>query len=240
MRVGGSLGWSPEWSGSGLDVVIVDGGSSTGDLRDADALTPQRVLELIEQGRRLGAVVASTGLVALGEVGVGNTTVAAALTALLLDLDADDCVGRGAGADTAIMHRKREVVAGALRRVRSGERTTGPGHPVRALTSLGGPEFALLVGTALGAVEAGAVVVLDGLATLVAALTAVLLEPAVAVHLVGGQRSREPAHAPVLTELGLEPLLDLRIRAGDGVGAAMAAGLLLPALTVRRTVARTG
>ncbi len=224
---------------AGLDVVVVDGGSSSGNLRDADALTQQRVSELLEQGRTLGGTVAPNGLVALGEVGVGNTTAAAALTALLLGLTAEGCVGRGAGADSAMLRRKRDVVNAALQRVRSEQPTAGPGDPLQAMACLGGPEFALLVGVTVGAVEAGAVVVLDGLATSVAALVAVLLEPAVAMHLVAGQRSREVAHTSVLAELGLEPLLDLRIRAGEGVGAAMAAGLLLQAIAVRRTVART-
>jgi nicotinate-nucleotide--dimethylbenzimidazole phosphoribosyltransferase len=87
--------------------------------------------------------------------------------------------------------------------------------------------------------EAGGVVLLDGLATSVCALAATRMEPAAAAHLVAGQRSRERAHALVLTELGLEPLLDLRIRTGEGVGAALAAGLLKDALRLRREVART-
>ena len=90
----------------------------------------------------------------------------------------------------------------------------------------------------LGAAGAGAAVVLDGLATSLAGLVAVRLEPAVAAHLIAGQRSRERAHHDVLTELGLEPLLDLRIRSGEGVGACLGAQALLAALEVRRTAAR--
>jgi nicotinate-nucleotide--dimethylbenzimidazole phosphoribosyltransferase len=107
------------------------------------------------------------------------------------------------------------------------------------LRRLGGGEFAVLTGVVLGVAEAGGVVVLDGLATSVCALAAVRLEPAVAAHLVAGQRSRERAHALVLTELGLEPILDLRIRAGEGVGAALAAGVLKDGMELRRSVART-
>ena len=107
------------------------------------------------------------------------------------------------------------------------------------LAALGGPEVALLTGVVLGAASVGAVVVLDGLLTSVAALAAVLLEPAAAQHLVAGQRSRERAHAAVLARLGLEPLLDLRLRAGEGAGACFAAGLLLAGLRVRRDTART-
>ncbi|MCW2542750.1 MAG: cob(II)yrinic acid a,c-diamide reductase [Frankiales bacterium] len=215
---------------AGLSHVVVDCCSSTGDLLHSDALSPLQVSELLQRGRAIGA--ATPGLVALGEVGIGNTTVAAALAALLLPLSPEDAVGLGSGADSAMLQRKREVVAGAL------ARTTARG-PEQALAAVGGPEVALLTGVVLGAAAAGAVVVLDGLLTSVSALCAVLLEPAVAAHLVAGQRSREQAHAAVLERLGLEPLLDLRMRAGEGAGACFAAGLLLSGLRVRRETART-
>jgi len=110
-------------------------------------------------------------------------------------------------------------------------------EPIAALACLGGPEIAILAGVVLGAAAAGAVIVLDGLATSVAALVAVGTEPAVAAHLVAGQQSRELGHRPVLTQLGCEPLIDLRIRAGEGVGACLASALIRHALTIRRTAA---
>jgi nicotinate-nucleotide--dimethylbenzimidazole phosphoribosyltransferase len=211
-----------------------------GDLVGADALTPADVGRLIEAGRAVGRrAAASGGVVALGEVGVANTTVAAALAAVLLGTVPDEVVGLGSSADTAMMMRKRAVVAGALRRW--APRPTGTA--VRgdlawaAMGAAGGPELAVLAGVCLGAAEAGAPVVLDGLATSVAALVAVRTEPALAAHLVAGQRSREQAQGAVLVALGLEPLLDLRIRAGEGAGACLAAGLLAAALEIRR---RTG
>jgi nicotinate-nucleotide--dimethylbenzimidazole phosphoribosyltransferase len=220
-------------SASGLRSVVVDAGSGSGDLLHGDALTAAAVHDLLERGRSLGLEHGRAGLVALGEVGIGNTTVAAALAAGLLGLTAEEVVGLGSGADSSMLERKRQVVAGALARV-------GPvADPLHALAALGGPEVALLTGVVLGAAAAGAVVVLDGLLTSVAALTAVQLEPAVAQHLVAGQRSRERAHPAVLDRLGLEPLLDLRLRAGEGAGACFAAGLLLAALRVRRETART-
>ena len=218
---------------AGLRSVVVDCGASSGDLLHEDALSSAEVTALVVQGRQLGEVEGVEGLVALGEVGIGNTTVAAALTAALLQLSPEEVVGLGAGADHAMLQRKRVVVAGALARV-------GPvPDPLTALAALGGPEVALLTGVVLGAAASGAVIVLDGLLTSVAALCAVLLEPAVAQHLVAGQRSRERAHSAVLSQLGVEPLLDLRLRAGEGAGACFAAGLLLAALRVRRETART-
>lgn len=224
---------------AGLSLVVVDAGTSTGNLRDTDALSHERTVELVERGRELGLEVAGTGLVALGEVGIGNTTVAAALAALLLDLEAADVVGRGAGADAAMLDRKRSVIGAAVQRAHAASGGAACG-PLTSLACLGGPELALLAGVTLGAATGGAAIVLDGLATSVAALVAARLEPATTAHLVAGQRSREPGHSAVLTALGLEPLLDLRIRAGEGAGAALACGLLLDALKIRRTTGRTG
>jgi nicotinate-nucleotide--dimethylbenzimidazole phosphoribosyltransferase len=107
-----------------------------------------------------------------------------------------------------------------------------------ALAALGGPEIAYLTGVTLGAAEAGSLVVLDGLVTSAAALIAVALVPAVAAHLVAGQESREQAHALVHVQLGLEPLLSLRFRAGEGVGALMATQLLQGGARLRAQAGR--
>ncbi|MER7072306.1 5,6-dimethylbenzimidazole synthase [Terrabacter sp. NPDC000476] len=222
---------------AGLDVKLVDAGIGCrrGDLVATDALDETTYAALLAQGRELGRALAGDGPVALGEVGVGNTTVAATVAAALLGASADAVVGRGSSADAAMMERKRDVVEQALARLTAAERRDA--HAV--LRRLGGGELAVLAGVVLGVAEGGGVVVLDGLATSVAALAAVRVEPGCAAHLVGGQRSRERAHAEVLRELGLEALLDLRIRAGEGVGAALATGLVKDALRLRREVART-
>jgi len=219
---------------AGLSFRYVDAGFATGDLLTSDALTAHRVAELVSIGRVSGSQFAEHDQVlALGEVGIGNTTVAAALTAALLDLPTEAVVGLGAGSDTAMLERKRAVVAGAV------ARTSGRRDPEDLLAALGGPEFCVLAGAVLGAAERGAVVVLDGLATSVAALLAVRLEPGASAYLLAGQRSRERAHEAVLDHLGLEPLLDLRLRAGEGVGAALAASLVLAGLRTRQVVGRT-
>lgn len=234
-RAGRALGVAAARA-AGLGAEVVDAGAATGNLRDADPLAEVDVERLLAEGEALGARVGGRGLVALGEVGVGNTTVAAALAACLLDRPAAEVVGLGAGADSAMLERKAAVVAAALaRRPDLGASSTA----TALLAGLGGPELALLTGVVLGAARAGAVVVLDGLATGVCALLALQAEPAVAASLVAGQRSRERAHALVLQRLGLEPLLDLRLRAGEGVGAVLAAQLLLTGLQVRAAAART-
>lgn len=238
----------------GLELHVVDAGVTgppvvgadparpvdpPGNLRDADPLSAQDVSDLVDRGRQIGWEAGRGGLVAVGEVGVGNTTVAAALACALLDLPPADLVGLGAGSDTDILQRKVEVVDAALRRVRARvsvglARLPSPD----LLVALGGPEFAVLTGVVLGAARAGAAIVLDGLATTVPALLACRMEPAVQAFLAAGQVSRELGHRVVLAELGLEPLLDLRLRAGEGVGACLATGLLLSGVQIRRSAGR--
>jgi nicotinate-nucleotide--dimethylbenzimidazole phosphoribosyltransferase len=222
---------------SGLGVIVIDAGASTGDLLHADAMAHETVERLVAEGRATGRAAAERGTVILGEVGIGNTTVAAALSAVLLSLRANDVVGLGAGADSAMLARKRQVVDGALQRARAawGAQLM---EPTVLLAALGGPEFAYLTGVVLGAAAAGQVVILDGLATSVAALCAQLIEPAIGAHLVAGQRSREHAHPLILNRLGLEPLLDLRLRSGEGVGGCLVSGLIFSALTIRRESGR--
>jgi nicotinate-nucleotide--dimethylbenzimidazole phosphoribosyltransferase len=238
-RAGVSLGAATAQQ-AGLRVAAIRArpAGPAGDLVEADALRLDDVDRLIAQGKTVGQRLAGDGLVCLGEVGIGNTTVAAALSCALLDLSPEAAVGLGAGADAAMIARKRDVVGRALARARTtyGDELTDP----RVLmAALGGPDVALLTGVTLAAAEHGVPVVLDGLVTSVAALLAVRLEPAVQSALVAGQRSREVAHAAVLGELGLEPLLQLRLRSGEGVGACLAAQLLLTAVRARRATART-
>ncbi|WP_138731942.1 5,6-dimethylbenzimidazole synthase [Modestobacter excelsi] len=232
---------------AGLGVVVVDAGvdggpvpgavparpgDPRGDLVTGPVMTAADTGRLLARGRALGVEHGARGLVALGEVGVGNTTVAAALACAVLHVGPDAVTGLGAGADADMLTRKRDAVAAALLRAGTGL------DPLRALAELGGPELAVLAGVVLGAAEVRAVVVVDGFAASVAALVAVLVEPAVQSSLVAGQRSRERGHDVVLAALGCEPLLDLRLRAGEGVGAVLAAGLLLQGLAVRRGAAR--
>jgi nicotinate-nucleotide--dimethylbenzimidazole phosphoribosyltransferase len=234
-RAGSSLGVTAAVT-AGLAWEVVDGGSSSGDLATSDAMSRTDAADLVARGVAIGERLGATGLVALGEVGVGNTTVAAALTAIILDLDPADAVGLGSGADAAMLERKRSVVGDALARYRQ---FSGSRRSFDLLAALGGPEFALLCGVTIGAARTGGVVVLDGLATTVAAAMACELEPGVGAHLVAGQRSNEAAHSMVLRHLGLEPLIDLRLRAGEGVGAVMACRLILDGMQIRRATAVT-
>jgi len=213
-----------------------------GDLATTDALDRDAVAWLLAEGSRMGGKLAAAGPVALGEVGIGNTTVASALTAALLAAPADQVVGRGVGSDTAMVTRKQQVVRQAMARMGSRLPPAGPlgrRDVEDLLAGVGGPEQAFLTGVCLGAADAGGLVVLDGLLTSVSALVAVRYRPEVQAHLVAGQVSAEPAHRLVLDALGLEPLLDLRLRAGEGVGAVLALSLITQAKQARRTTAAT-
>ena len=233
---------------AGLSHLVVDAGvaqpvqgarsvrirGERGDLRHTDAMTPAQVEALLRDGQALGAEASHDGLVCLGEVGVGNTTIATALACAMTGLDPDKAVGLGAGSDTAMVERKAEVIKAALTRTH-----TDPNDPERLLAALGGPEFAVLAGVCLGAAEAGSPLILDGLATSVAALIATKFSPGLHGWLVASQASREQVHQIVLAVLGLEALMKLRMRAGEGVGACFGAQMILTGLQVRRTAART-
>src|ERR1019366_1031127 len=201
-----------------------------GDLATADALDRDAVTWLVAAGSRVGHELSMVGPVARGEVGIGNTTVASALAAALLAAPAEEVVGRGVGSDTATVTRKQRVVRQALARM---------GERLPPIGGLGGPEQAFLTGVCLGVADAGGLVILDGLMTTVSALVAVRYRPEVQAHLVAGHVSAEPAHLRVLDALGLEPLLDLRLRAGEGVGAVLALSMISQAKRARRMTAAT-
>jgi nicotinate-nucleotide--dimethylbenzimidazole phosphoribosyltransferase len=200
----------------------------TADISRQDAMT-------IEQARRaIAGGVAFTNerlgdepLLAVGEIGVGNTTAAAALTARLLGTPPAQVVGAGSGVDAAVVERKRDLVAAAVRRTRG-----LPDDPVGLLAALGGFEIAGNVGVILAAAGQRRVIVLDGYITAVAALIAVRLCRPVAGYLIASHLSTEPGHQVLLDTLGLSPLLSLGMRLGMASGATLALGMVNAALAV--------
>ena len=165
-------------------------------------------------------------LLALGEMGIGNSTIASAMVAALLDMPAADVVGIGTGVGPRTRHHKAQVIERALAR-HGADRT-----PMGILASLGGAELAGLVGAIQACAQARIPVVLDGFITGAAALCAARIDPSVCEVLIAGHRSPEPGHRFVLDALGLAPLLELDLRLGEGSGAALATQMLLTAARI--------
>ncbi len=192
----------------------------TANIARAPAMDAEQCAAAVAHGAGLVAGLGSVDMLALGEMGIGNSTVAAALASALLGCDPEDVVGVGTGVGPGTRAHKVEVVRRAL--ARHGDDR----DPTALLASLGGFELAGLVGACEEAARRRIPVVLDGFITGVAALVAVRRSPAVAEVLLAGHQSAEPGHALVLDALGLRPLLDLGLRLGEGSGAALAVGLL--------------
>jgi len=206
----------------------------SGAIHREDALTPEQTEQALAVGAEVAAeeVAAGGQLLLSGDMGIGNTTPAAALVAAGLGLPAAEVVGRGTGVDAAGLVRKTAVLEQALRR--AGERTD---DPVATLTALGSADLAATTGYLLAAARLGVPVLLDGLMSLACALTADRLEPGAASWFVAGHRSTEPAQSLALAKLGLEPVLDLGLRLGEGSGAVAAVPVLRSAVALLRDVA---
>ncbi len=204
--------------------------AGTRDLLLEDAMTRDEAVAAVLAGAAVAGELLEAGadLLLLGEIGIANTTAAACLTGHLTGTPAAQVTGPGAGADAEGLQRKASVVAGALARV--GAQT----DPLAVLTALGGLEHAALVGAMLRAAGAGVPVLLDGVSTTAAALVAVRLSPALTGYLVASHCSAEPAAAVGLAALGLDALLDLGLRLGEGSGALLALPLVQAAATVLR------
>ena len=166
-----------------------------------------------------------------GEMGVGNTTPAACLTALLAGIDADAAVGRGAGADDATVAIKRAIVRAAVDRARSMDDRD-------AIASVCGYEIAAMAGCYAAGAAAGATLLVDGYVATAAALVAERLAPGSARAMIAGHRSAEPGHGAALDRLGLVPVLDWGMRLGEGSGALVALPLLDSAAALLTGVAR--
>ena len=206
----------------------------TADMTEGPAMSRADALRAIGVGLDLVAELGQTGLdlVGVGEMGIGNTTAASALTAVLSGSPAGAVTGRGTGIDDATHRRKIAAIERAIEVNRP-----DPADPVGVLAAVGGLEIAVLVGIIVGAAATRIPVVLDGFITGSAALVAAGLDVNVAPRLIAAHRSVEPGHAVILERLGLDPLLDLDLRLGEGTGAALAMGLIAAAVRVRDEMA---
>ena len=207
--------------------------NGTGDISLGPAMTREECLASMERGAALVEELAASGteLIAIGEMGIGNTTTAAALTAALLGLGPETVIGRGAGLSTDGLQRKREAVCRALR----------VNHPNRddvigLIADLGGLDIAAMCGAFLGAAACRVPAVIDGMISAAASLCAQRLCPAAAAAMLASHVSTEPAGRLLLDALGLHAPLDAGMHLGEGTGALM----LMPLLDMAWEVYHSG
>ncbi|HEX4245734.1 MAG TPA: nicotinate-nucleotide--dimethylbenzimidazole phosphoribosyltransferase [Acidimicrobiales bacterium] len=241
----------------GADVVVVDVGVA-GDIADAPGLLNRKVRRgtddlstvvamSMDDARRaldVGATVATDALASgarcllTGDMGIGNTTPSAALIAAVTGQSARAVTGRGTGIDDQRWETKVAVVERALARHAADPGGSGdPREPLTVLASLGGLEIAALAGYLVAGAADGVPIVIDGVIAASAAVVATALVPDVAGYLVAGHRSTEPGASIALDHLGLQPLLDLELRLGEGTGACLALPILQAAAKVLRGMA---
>lgn len=208
-------------TGAELSVVALDLDQPTGDITQGPAMSEQDTLMAMRRGAE--AVEAQADVLVLGEMGIGNSTIAAALAMAGFGGGAEDWVGRGTGSDEAGLARKTDAVARAVARHAT---ATGLG----ILAALGGREQAAICGAVLRARTLRLPVILDGFICTAAAVPLYKADPRFLDHCVVGHLSREAGHAQLMSALQQEPILSLDMALGEGSGAALALGVLRAAL----------
>ena len=216
--------------GLGLKVFELALDLPTKDFTQAAAMEEAECAATIAFGMQ--AIAGGADLLGLGEMGIGNTTAAAAVYHGLYGGQASDWVGRGTGVDDVGLARKTDAVARAVALHRDHLR-----DPLELLRRLGGREIAALCGAILAARMERVPVVLDGYVVCAAAAILHALEPGAIDHCIAGHLSAEGAHAEVLRRLGKPPILQLDMRLGEGTGAALAMGVIRAALACHRDMA---
>ncbi len=208
--------------------------AGTANLRREPAMSRREAEAAMDVGARgaRSAIALGAAGIGIGEIGIGNTTAAAALICAMTGRPPADVVGRGTGVGDDVLVRKIATVQDALALHRP-----DPDDPLGVLAVVGGLEIAALVGCVLEAARLGVPVILDGFVTNAAALVASRLDPAARDYLLAAHVSPEPGAAVALASLGLTPLLDLRMRLGEGTGAALAMALLRAAVQTQLAMA---
>lgn len=228
------LGVDDDLAGIPAEVTAHKVRRSSGAIHLEDALTDDEFARAYATGRAVAAeeIAAGAQLLMTGDMGIGNTTPAAAMIAVALGLPAAEVTGRGTGIDDTVWTHKVGVIQQALDRV--GARADDPYATLQALSSA---DLAATTGFLVAAAEAGVPVLLDGLMSVACALTAERIAPGASAWFAAGHRSTEPGQALALEKLGLEPLVDLGMRLGEGSGAVTAVPILRGAIAVLRDVA---
>lgn len=217
-------------AGLELRVVALELDRPTADFTQGPAMTAEECLEALNQGAAM--VDPALDLLTVGEMGIGNTTAAAALCAHSLGGDVRDWVGPGTGLDAGGMSRKAAVIEQALATHADAPRTA-----FEMLRRLGGREIAAIAGAVLAARHARVPVMLDGYIACAALAPLVVEQPALPEHCLAGHCSAEPGHRRLLHQFSLTPLLQLGMRLGEGSGAAVAVPIVRAALAAHNGMA---
>ena len=207
---------------------------SSGAIHLEDALTAEQTVAALEAGRQVAREEMAAGAAAADQRRHGHRQhhPRRRAGAAALGLPASEVTGRGTGIDDAALSHKEQVVQQALDR--AGDRVE---DPIETLTALSSADLAATTGFLLEAAESGVPVLLDGLMSVACALTADRIAPGAAAWFAAGHRSTEPAQSLALAKMGLEPLLDLGLRLGEGSGAVAAVPVLRSAVALLRDVA---
>lgn len=219
-------------AGVNHDFGVVDGlvnakiDFGTRSFLEAPAMTQAQCMEAMAKGAALAEeeVARGSNVLGFGEMGIGNTSSAALITSRLCQLPLEQCVGRGTGLDDAGLQKKRQLLAAAQDKHAAGH------DPLDVLATFGGFEIAMMAGAMLGAAQRRALLLVDGYIATSALLVAASLYPAIKDYCVFAHESGEPGHARQLAWLGVEPLLSLDMRLGEGTGAALAYPLIQAAV----------
>ena len=209
-------------------------GAGSRNFRLQPALEPAQVTQALAVGAQIANQLIDAGatLLGVGEIGIGNTTSAAALISVLTQVPPGEITGRGTGLDDAGVLHKTRVITDAI-----GLHRPDRGDPLAVLAALGGLEIAAMVGFVIAGPQRRVPVVLDGFVTNAAALVACALAPGIRPYLLASHHSAERGAQHVLAALSLPPLLDLGLRLGEGTGAILAMDLVRTAVAAQRTMA---
>ncbi|WP_306751107.1 nicotinate-nucleotide--dimethylbenzimidazole phosphoribosyltransferase [Paracoccus actinidiae] len=215
-------------NGADLSVIALDLDRPTADFTAGPAMTEAETLDALNRGA--AAVDPQADILTLGEMGIGNSTISAALCAALFGGEVADWVGRGTGSDDNGVRRKIDAIACGLAR--------HPGlAPLETLSTLGGREQAAICGAVLAAREARIPVILDGFICTAAAAPLFAADRRLLDHCLVGHVSVEPGHRKLLSAMGRTAILDFDMRLGEGSGAALALGVVRSALACHNGMA---
>lgn len=218
-------------NGADLAVVALDLDRPTADFTTGPAMTEAETLEAMNRGA--AAVDPTADVLILGEMGIGNSTIAAALASALFGATPADWVGPGTGSDEAGLNRKIAAIEKGLKR-------HGGQGGMATLAALGGREQAAICGAVLAARANRTVVILDGFICTAAAATLYATDPRLLDHCLVGHASAEPGHRRLLAAIDKRAVLDFDMRLGEGSGAALALGILRSALECHNGMATFG